>query len=1465
METKLEPEHMSQLNDIYFNKVVKPSFLNRFKRKSVLISVVLTKQLQDRLIKNFKNYTFDFAQVYNSLHPYAAALDQIGFHKIQRMHGKSAGAKQNMIEIGPNLSNVKSINSYVHLCTKQDNLRDQSRALRKLMCHERHQDYTEEDRRNVLKIRSAIEQNKPNDLICIDGAEKCFHQANIGFCNQVYDLTPKLLFPIFRNHNMFELNLFLNLSYKMTFVNKFCDYDEGYYYEIVEDKSLDNLTKLKIKMGYFDEQGHEDPSHIYIHDGDLLMYFTNQLLKGSEFGYDFDLTIEVQESAGVFKHFRIIKTNKPGSVSYCLPTGCENLVMLPKIANFHKNHYNINSCFKQFGHIKLIDYDKVIFFDKQKFENALGFASSREDEVLTNTKIRQYIRSMQSSILIAHQELQRKWVLSDEEVLEVACWINCLAIRAKMQSRDMTAKMVRQLMLEKDESYATGIKELWNSVKNYFKNHYFFSKFFPIEKLLHGNIFDFSFYINGNRTVSFSTMGHKNSVGCVDPSFDSDPVYKLAIELDVKYHEAKQIINSELVNKIVQPQETKQFIIPKTDFDEIKANYENFIQKATVDQLSLKVLAQKVIPLIPVHDIELQLSRFNLIEGPPGAGKTTKVLEYIKEHPTEKILFVCQTAEQVADVKNKITCSIATFDKALTLLKNDDYKRIFVDEAFMRPLIYYCIMQQNTEADITLLGDPKQINFINFDNLCFESEQLLTSIVPYIRKELLTVTHRCPKDVTQLLCKKFNYNLQTTSKIDKSLKLLDRSKFITTNHPNHKFLTFSQDTKKFFSREYNLNINTVHEVQGKTFDNVCIILNNNDQKLLSSEAHQIVILTRHTKECLLYVDQNQRSIIDFGDSAFENNIEMVNNMVPIDCENFNPEFKASFNEFFLETKAESENDYFCVDQITQVLDKVAPTCDIGDNTIIPTVLNLKEVTDRAKLNININDLNKVYREIKGARLSAKTYTMNTYSCNSFRLLQTYCDRYAKSTIFIKLNPQSIKLAQDIVDNFFNVFFYDPKNTKLDFDKLGYHLYNMMRAMQDKGTINMVDDEWTKTKFKIEAFLKRQNKAKVEEHFSCKQIKAGQGVSNVDKNINAVAGLIFRPLMSSMQDPQNVRPEMIVANGQDDDEYSLLVKNKLSNADLDHTVSYICDISEQDTGYNNFVLFCEILVLTRMGAPKNFIEFYKNAREEYTINAPNVFRMNARTMQTSGQAGTLATNTLNCAMITSYVFKCKGLKCALFKGDDFAAIADSITVDEDRLKALSMVTTQKLKYKRVKIPDFIGYLVTKEGFVPDLYRISMKVLSKIIVDEKDFSEYQLAVSDQLKRGSVSQLMKYYTISANAIKYEQSPDDVKILMEFLLSFKKISYEEYKKIAFADLKEVYLEGEKLTDLFLRSIKDKIVKFDYCSKTLKPTCYILNEHGQFCKKTDDRITTERSLETFNPGSSGVVQAHFELFTGKI
>ncbi|QOJ38373.1 ORF1a [Ampelovirus sp.] len=267
----------------------------------------------------------------------------------------------------------------------------------------------------------------------------------------------------------------------------------------------------------------------------------------------------------------------------------------------------------------------------------------------------------------------------------------------------------------------------------------------------------------------------------------------------------------------------------------------------------------------------------------PGAGKTYAILKRIQN--TERPLVVLSStrankieiASKVPKHLNKIVrvrtvdSALINFDDSLTFTRCE----MLIDECYL-PHVgqLQAIFALYQPTRVTMYGDRHQIPFIPRTEgfICTKAEH---DINEKNYTEILR-TYRCPADICYWLnhvakrpdmvysglVTTFNKTLRSVLRVASSIIPVQFLKEVSA------ILTFTQADKEMvwkmykgsgIKRKESLHISTIHEAQGKTFENVVIFRGRQaEDEVYKSLPHRLVGLTRHTRS-LKYVVHPSRT------------------------------------------------------------------------------------------------------------------------------------------------------------------------------------------------------------------------------------------------------------------------------------------------------------------------------------------------------------------------------------------------------------------------------------------------------------------------------------------------------------------------------------------------------------------------------------------------------------------------------
>nr|QQA03995.1 polyprotein [La Herreria hepevirus] len=685
-----------------------------------------------------------------------------------------------------------------------------------------------------------------------------------------------------------------------------------------------------------------------------------------------------------------------------------------------------------------------------------------------------------------------------------------------------------------------------------------------------------------------------------------------------------------------------------------------------------------------------------LIVGVPGGGKTRAILSKCDPRDTSVIV---PTQKMKEEYKIKGFDSY-TFHRSMTAHLKPN---IVVDEAFTFPLCFLQAIQHiHGCKSVTFVGDPHQIGFIDFEMVYPDNEDP-EKWLGSLPTERMAETYRCPKDVTYILNSEFGYEMESKSKVDRSITY---HKTIPAGAAQN--IVFTQAAKKIYPSAI-----TVHESQGSTYDVVNLILTDDSVRLRKdSSAHLIVGITRHANELRVV----NRTKGEPDERIFTH--EFINNLHKID-------FATPFNmPMPKETVLTVESAYtpmhtparlFGADALDNLLESVVSghqdwECVTTHNFDEPySALTMAE-------NFTPEDTTSLVEKL---RMKGLMFDHTTYIKQPNMVLNTLISRYAKQTK--NCAPAILdEIAERVVTKFFESY-VDPERFKLcEFPKLedqNKAIFDQLDAMLNRQTDVKVEELNfdRQTQLVIDFFIKQQHKAKFspsDDHLSAvgsaEQLKAGQGISAWSKTMNGVLGNVIRDIQSRV--PESFRDRVHIVNGIND----VSGLNMLNIEDMSHISFVESDFSEFDSGQNDLTLRCEEMIMRKFHVPESAIFLYVSMRKKWKLSARDVATLYGAYKQHSGQPATLFGNSLVTLLIIAEVCDVTDA-LVLVKGDD-CCILGKESLETAKLAAHNMNFAIPIKEITGRPPQFINYFLTPYGPVPDLLRMLGKIKSKPITKD-----------------------------------------------------------------------------------------------------------------------------------------------------
>nr|QED22692.1 non-structural polyprotein [Hepatitis E virus] len=590
--------------------------------------------------------------------------------------------------------------------------------------------------------------------------------------------------------------------------------------------------------------------------------------------------------------------------------------------------------------------------------------------------------------------------------------------------------------------------------------------------------------------------------------------------------------------------------------------------------------------------------------------------------------------------------------------------RVVVDEApSMPPHILAYIM--SVASTVTLLGDPNQIPALDFDHT-----GLVEASKPVLEPtEWRLTSHRCPQDVCHLLAADYP-GIKTTSKVVRSLV------FNKPPPPEVQRIVFTQAAKAA-----NPGSITVHESQGSDFNTTAVIVTNDARGLiLSSRAHAIVALTRHSKRCYVVDQPGLLKEIGVSDAVLSNF------------------FLSQATQHFARPAEVEKSE---PGPVSDEADMIPASCQHAALHQLAEVTGHRPTPVRAVVPpgppVEQGKLYMPFRldgrdQVTVLALSETVHCRMGAPTDRLAVLTTLVGRYAKKT---KFWSSEVLPVRESLRKFIPTLSPVAPST--------VELAEFVKAMSDKGQdgslivqLDLADRDVTRITF----FQKDCNKFTLDETVA--HGKVGQGISAWAKTVVALFGVWFRAIEKAIVD---VLPENVLYG----DQFAFEKFSALVEA-ANFCRVFENDFSEFDSTQNNYSLDLECTIMAECGMPEWMINLYHLIRSAWVLQAPQE-GLKGYWKKHSGEPGTLLWNTVWNMAVIAHCYNFQDLSMAAFKGDDSVVCCSLYTTSASAAGLISGCGL-KLKVNFNDVGAFAGYIVCPGvGVVKDVVRFVGRLTEK----------------------------------------------------------------------------------------------------------------------------------------------------------
>jgi hypothetical protein len=1336
-------------------------------------------------------------------HPLAAIHQRIA----QSEAYTYAKSHQPIIEIGPNAANFMVIganNNKTHGCTMfsaRDQVRHCKAAASRLVRGCRDQAYT----KSVLRLANRI----PDSKFCVDGWENCNFQANHAIAvHSLYDISLDALAQGMYNHGCHQIQAWMHFPIEALEVDEWTSNTNMYHFKVTSRKEKEikkesdcalkcrkTLKKRTIHFTFLN-----DASFGYQHDYDTWM---NYLKIGAiDTPYGFAMLIEKQRHNGSQWKICISRTTVGGQFYYRIPTALRHVCKVPDFAKMASNAM----CKYQD-----IEYINV---DAEKVKKIYFFIHARTGAGLTLETTKAFSRTLINEVWFDKTIVEHKWNISfnDFSAVCIAVYLMCL-LQKKKENKICVLSHEEMAKLDKTEGwFKRFFSDLSEHIDSFFDGIGEKARYDSDGKLLHDCHKKKATALLHGKTknvMARATLKFYQDIAVEDRVDDYEYTDEYVIEpcepvaktqtfedvimtndndLQLQTRALQDIGNTEGTGKTSVLDWTTQFgmnavrsRMPTKELEqydateqhlnlvhEIEQQLEEIKDDSTKKGLKI-VLADALARYKTRTPKKLALDNMAVLKGVPGSGKTyTIVNEYIPKYlttnPSHKILVIVPINSMVQDYETRIPAAyscdvrVTTFHKAIFLLRKDGFNAdlVIVDEAFLLPIAAINFIAE--ERKVLLLGDPCQINHVDFgDNWvgCTRLRDIIEHI-PFVERK---VSRRCPVDVLALPLIKSAYpGISTTSKIQNSIQQMHPG----FAHNQARVLAFTNEVADSLVNE---GASTVHRVQGKTFPMVILHYTGSpgEKKLLNeSPEHLVVALTRHDNTLFVRDVSADKSLVTYMNASFP---------LTTYCEKANVEIAA------METKKSEEkilDNAYMETTLPLNADREYPVCEADEMMVESILYKIFPVRPMEEYQSTITGQLKPGGDLKGKlRLEnihkdeayeSKKHTVHRFIAGQrVKITRPSDQRMACKTMMERLTKKTKNLgnhdAKKEAKRLFNPMLemFDFQVTKADRDQC---FLEAIEKFQERGhdMSKLIDaDGWTDRNIhKVKNHLKAQQKPYTDADPLSKD-KAGQGISAWNKSLNFEMTAYTRLLELVLT--KKARGKIIIATGRPDEEIMSLIEQKIKPGDRFAEN----DWTEFDSSQNNVTRQILRQALQNVGCPSDLLKNFMAMLEQRTI-CDEFLTIGVNDKKDSGAPHTLVDNCLFNMCICHDIIK--DYETLWIKGDDSMASGPYVRFDEVTMKEMGKNQGFKLKPKTGDSASFVSFLVNRAGVAYDLPRLTAKITTRNYTDKEDFNNYRDAMGVTLR--NIKETAGLNMLNVNALHYRMNQSDMDVLFSFIKRF-------------------------------------------------------------------------------------------------
>lgn len=1301
--------------------------------------------------------------ILSTSHPIAAAQQRIA--SIDAYRWAKTKLSEGLIEIGPNPASFAAIAieanyATTHGCTKPDG-RDQSRYMTADWSKKLRTCRDSMYRADVQQLRL----NQTTNKFCVNGFQNCFFRApNAIAVHSLYDISLPQLAAGFYNHGTEQLRAWMHLPYEMLQVDNWTNKTHQFTF-----KSHQVNGVKRVQFGFLN-----DPSFMYEHDYDTWTAYMTTSCFNTQYG--FALLIERVKQHGTQVELRITRTSLQTNIVHTIPTALSRIVAIPNLTQLARSNF----CSKA----KVT----VFYSDANKVNKLTEYLLARDNKGFSMSTCLAYARSLKTQVKVGQVVYEEFWdITRDFNDICVSVFVMCEFQR-----------QVGNEVLMRSFRHMDKIREHKGILSTIFDKIY--DVIFP----LHVHEIKEKFAKTPEGVLSDSTQS-RNHFAKLTIHFFDDLTYSGSTDhTEIQIPHMVTFLDEPIVSlpyntpalAIKSPEDSPQWVVDMgfQTGPAIPFTYDNWqnsdhqlefskaldisILKITDPNSGLRLVLENALKALPSGNANNpNWDQVILVTGPPGSGKSSHLRKNL--FPTllsnhKKVLYITPTSKLRDEMRSKITSTnvvVHTVHTAMTFAISTLPDVIIIDECYTYPSATLAWFTSLTHGPrVIFLGDPKQIQCIDFEGCWFDDIPLL-EFEEFLLHHKFTTTYRCPKDVAALAFIQAAYpGLTSQSSVDSSIEfIIDKPALYHKDGFQH--ISFTQLGKACYSQ---YNSCTVHESQGQTFENVILHLNTTPADIglvKKSPSHLITAVTRHTNK--LYIcDETISSLLNILNDVPEISIPLAKSNIDIqaipDTDNR--------TQTCITERINTEKLPYATCSAT-----LAATCMVLQDAFpMQPQTEYQSILDRTIPEIHAKATLRPHALGKDELYQSKTHTVHTFpepqrvkvtrSTDQRMSLISMAKRSGaktKNLPDLTCSREARRLFKLVNDEF--IFHVDDDDLRLCYYDAALKFTTRGHDLTDLLNITDWNDQSAN---KVKNFLKAQQKPSTTSDPLTKA-KAGQGISAWSKTLNFQITIWTRMLEHIMTKQSKGR--VIIATGYTDEQMMSLLEQNHSKGSL----MFENDWTEFDSSQNNLTHSILALALQKMQCPiailAPFLEQLANRKlidEFLTIEVQG--------KKDSGSPHTLIDNCLfNLAIHLDIL---SDFNYLYIKGDDVLATGRSLKWNLPKMDDYHKNCGYQFKPSKSHSCGFVSFIVNDFGAAYDLPRLASKVLTRNYTNLEDYTNYQESIQVILRSvtndvGINMTKVNHYHHNTN-YRRQTTQASMDILLSFLVKFSK------NKIPFTDL---------------------------------------------------------------------------------